>query len=173
MEIKKIVVGPLETNCYILIKDKKCLIIDPGADYDYIVSSVENNQVVGLVVTHYHFDHVGALDKIKNNYNTFVYDKNNLKKGLNAIDNFNFEVIYTPGHSSDLITLYFKEQQVMFVGDFIFKENIGRCDLATGDFAIMLKSINKIKKYNDKIIIYPGHGESTTLAYEKANNQYF
>ena len=61
----------------------------------------------------------------------------------------------------------------MFCGDFIFKGCIGRCDLAGGDIRIMMKSIDKIKKYNDDIIVYPGHGDKTTLGYEKENNIYF
>lgn len=173
MEIKIIKVGPLETNCYVLVKDNKCLVIDPGAEIDKIVSTIENKELVGIIVTHYHFDHVGALDELKDKYKVLVFDKNNLKEGVNTIDSFDFEVIYTPGHSSDLISIYFKEKQAMFVGDFIFKENIGRCDLDTGDFNIMLKSISKIKEYDDNITIYPGHGDSTTLAYEKENNPYF
>ena len=61
----------------------------------------------------------------------------------------------------------------MFVGDFIFKDDIGRCDLPTGDYLQMLASINKIKKYNDDILIYPGHEETTTLLEEKKFNEYF
>ena len=61
----------------------------------------------------------------------------------------------------------------MFTGDFIFKENIGRTDLETGNMLEMQESLNMIKKYGDDIILYPGHGESTTLGYEKVNNIYF
>ena len=61
----------------------------------------------------------------------------------------------------------------MFTGDFLFKDNIGRCDLPTGNVAKMKESINKIKKYSDNIKIYPGHGEETNLGYEKKNNYYF
>ena len=60
----------------------------------------------------------------------------------------------------------------MFVGDFIFKDNIGRCDLETGNINKMKESIDKIKKYPN-VIIYPGHGIDTTLDYEKENNIYF
>lgn len=60
----------------------------------------------------------------------------------------------------------------MFVGDFIFRLGIGRWDLPTGNIKDMLLSIEKIKKYPNDITIYPGHGESTTLGYEKENNEY-
>ena len=60
----------------------------------------------------------------------------------------------------------------MFVGDFIFKESIGRCDLAGGDFSDMVKSIDKIKTYDKNITLYPGHGDKTSLDYELKNNPY-
>ena len=60
----------------------------------------------------------------------------------------------------------------MFVGDFIFKNNIGRCDLPGGNFEEMISSINKIQKYPKEITIYPGHGNKTTLEYELTNNEY-
>ena len=101
------------------------------------------------------------------------FDKDNLKEGKFDIDAFHFEVIYTPGHTSDSVTYYFKDDKVMFTGDFVFKDSIGRCDLPTGDFRVMLNSIEKIKKYDDDIVIYPGHGEKSTLGYEKTNNEYF
>ena len=61
----------------------------------------------------------------------------------------------------------------MFVGDFIFKGSIGRCDLPTGSMEEMKKSLERIKEYKDDILIYNGHGEDTTLGAEKANNPYF
>ena len=71
------------------------------------------------------------------------------------------------------MSFYFKEENIMFVGDFIFKETIGRTDLETGNMEEMLKSIEMIKEYDDSIILYPGHGPLTTLGYEKLNNIYF
>ena len=62
MEINKVVVGPLRTNCYILIKDNKCLVIDPGDELDKIKKEISKKEVVGVIVTHYHFDHIGALN---------------------------------------------------------------------------------------------------------------
>ena len=88
------------------------------------------------------------------------------------IDPFNFEVIYTPGHTSDSITYYFYDYGVMFTGDFLFKESIGRKDLETGNVNDMLESIDKIKEYDPSIKIYPGHGDTTTLEYELENNSY-
>lgn len=163
MEIKNIKVGNLETNCYVIVKDSKCLVIDPGDEAYKIESVIGKNKVVGIIVTHYHSDHVGALEEIKKTYNANVYDRTNLREGINTIDNFNFEVLYTPGHRSDAITIIFKEYHSMFTGDFLFKGSIGRTDLETGSDLEMQESIDKIKEYSSNYRVYPGHGDTTTL----------
>ena len=173
MNIEVLEVGKFKCNCYLLIKKNKVLIIDPGDDGDKIISRIGNKEVVGIIITHYHFDHIGAIDILRDKYNVFVYDKNNMLEGENQIDDFNFDVIYTPGHKEDAITIYFKEKKLMFCGDFIFRDNIGRCDLPGGDIEMMKESISKIKNYDNDIEIYPGHGSKTNLGYEIENNLYF
>ena len=173
MNITKIVVGILDTNCYLLEKDGHVLIIDPGSEGNRIIKAISDNVVDGIVVTHHHSDHDGAVDDLLIKYNIKVYDINNMSEGINKIGKFKFQVIYTPGHRSDAISIYFPKEKVMFVGDFIFKDSIGRCDLETGNIKEMYESINKIKKYNSEIILYPGHGEKTVLGYEINNNPYF
>jgi len=173
MKIEKIVVGYLRCNCYVLEISKKVLIIDPGDNAKDIEKIIGDRQIVGIIITHHHFDHIGAVDYFCDKYHIKVYDKNNLTEGINKIDNFKFEVIYTPGHKDDLISIYFKKDKVMFVGDFIFKDSIGRCDLVGGSVRDMIKSIDKIKRYDRDITVYPGHGEKTTLGYEIDNNPYF
>ena len=172
MNIKSVVVGSLDTNCYILEKDGEVLIIDPGAEEEKIIENIAG-KVVGIIITHHHFDHVGAMDKVVDKYKCKVYDRYNLIEGNNEIDEFKFEVIYTPGHKEDLITIYFKDEGVMFTGDFLFKDSIGRCDLEGSNTDDMINSINKIKKYPRNVIVYPGHGVSTTIGYEMDNNIYF
>ena len=167
MTVKTVKVGFLETNCYIISINNECLIIDPGADYNKIVREIGDLKPIGIIVTHYHFDHVGALEEVKNRYNIPIYDINNLKEKEYTIGNFKFEVIYTKGHHNTCLTIYFKEEKKMFVGDFIFKGGIGRTDLEDADEEEMIKSLNKIKTYPDDITIYPGHGDTTKLGYEK------
>lgn len=173
MKIEKVEVGYLNTNCYILIKDNKCLIIDPGDEASKIIAKVGKLNVVGIIITHYHFDHIGALEEIKDRYKVDVYDINNLEEKEYNISDFVFDVIYTKGHHETSITIYFKEDKIMFTGDFIFKGSIGRTDLETGNFIEMQKSLDKIKQYSKDIVIYPGHGLSTTLEYECLNNMFF
>lgn len=172
MQVKSVNVGYLNTNCYILIKSNNCLIIDPGDDEDKIIEIIGNLNVCGIIVTHYHFDHIGALDKIKNKYKVEVYDINNLLEKEYDINGFIFDVIYTKGHHETCITLYFKKEKIMFTGDFLFKESIGRTDLETGNNKDMKESLEKIKKYPKEITIYPGHGDKSTLEYEFKNNYY-
>lgn len=172
MKVDIVRVGYLKENCYILQKDKSVLIIDPGADADKIKEMIGNRKVVGILITHNHFDHVGALKEISEYYNVSFYNHDNLSEGIHSIEKFKFEVIYTPGHSADSVTYYFFDDKKMFAGDFIFRNDIGRCDLPTGDENEMLDSIIRIKKY-ENCSVYPGHGDVTTLDYERQNNQYF
>lgn len=172
MIFRRVIVGILETNCYLLIKNNKVLIVDPGDEYLKIINEVGNLVCVGILLTHRHFDHIGALDDLVNHYKVEVYDKNNLNEGKHNIDLFDFEVIYNPGHTDDSISYYFKEENILFSGDFIFKGSVGRTDLG-GNNLDMLNSINKIKQYNKDIIIEPGHGEETTLEYELKYNPFF
>ena len=173
MKIDKLKVGYLKCNCYILEVNNHVLIIDPGDEADRIINAIGNRMVDGIIVTHHHFDHDGAVDKLINKYNTKLYDKYNLNEGKNIVGKFSLEVINTPGHKEDAITLYFEDDKIMFCGDFLFRGSIGRCDLAGGNIHDMMRSIAKIKRYDAKIIIYPGHGEKTTLGYEINNNPYF
>lgn len=173
MNIECIKVGFLRCNCYLLEKGNCCLIVDPGDDYNDIVKLIGNRKLIGILVTHSHFDHIGCVDELVSNYNVSVYSFDNLSEGINTIGEFKFEVIYTLGHAMDCVCFYFRDDKVMFTGDFLFKGTIGRCDLEGSDYNLMVKSINKIKKYDDDIVIYPGHGDSSVLGYEKNNNFYF
>lgn len=171
MKIKKVIVGPLETNCYILEEDNYVIIIDPGDEAEKIKKEVGSNNVVGILITHHHFDHVGALEELQKFYQTKVYDRNSLQEQLYQISPFSFQVIYTPGHKEDSISFLFLNH--LFCGDFIFKDSIGRTDLEGGSMVEMQQSIEKIKQYPEDVIIYPGHGPSTTLKDEKEHNLYF
>lgn len=159
MEIKKLVLGTLKTNCYIVIKNQDCLIIDPADQARKIIDACKVYNVKGILVTHHHFDHILALEELEVYYNLKHNNHNN-----NA---FHYEVIRTPGHTSDSLTFYFKEEKVMFTGDFLFYHTCGRCDLETSSIPDMLKSLEMIKKYPDDIVLYPGHGKSSILSEEK------
>ncbi len=170
MDLKIIKVGELQTNCYILKSGNDALVIDPGDEFYKIDRELTGLNVLGVIITHHHFDHVGALDDIVNKYNVKVYDRYSMKEGNNIIGPFSFEVIYVPGHTLDSVCIYFEKEDAMFVGDFIFKGSIGRTDIG-GDDKLMRESLKKICKYKN-VTIYPGHGDKTTLDYEKEHNYY-
>ncbi len=172
MEIKKIITGPLDENCYVLIKNDTCLIVDPGDDYQKIKEEVGNNKVLAVLITHSHFDHIGALRNFLTKRSIKICKKSSLQEMSYMIGDFSFQVIYTPGHSKDSVSFYFPEENVMFVGDFIFKESIGRTDLPGGDSMEMKESIKKLLTYDENMILYPGHYEITTLKDEIAKNPY-
>lgn len=116
MEIERVIVGELNENCYVISKDKECIIIDPGSEFEKIKELVRDRKVVGVLITHHHFDHVGALKEVIDHYHTNYHDFNTLQEGENTLGNFTFDVVFNPGHTKDSISFYFKEKNVMFVG---------------------------------------------------------
>ena len=112
------------------------------------------------MVTHFHFDHVGALDRLEEYY------------GLKAncdVPFFSYEVIQTPGHTSDSKSFYFPLLNVVFVGDFIFRGTIGRMDLGGNEYEMKQSLKMFLKRFSYDVSLYPGHGESTILGNERKN----
>ena len=148
------------------------MVIDPGDDYREIKEIIGDNKILGVLITHSHFDHIGALRNFLVKRSIKIFKRSNLAEKEYEIGDFKFDCIFTPGHSKDSVSFYFKEDNAMFVGDFIFKESIGRCDLPGGSQSEMNESIRKILTYDEVINLYPGHNEFTTLVDEKKNNPY-
>ena len=196
MNITTIVVGAYQVNCYIIRQDKHVLIIDPGSNFDKISESILDDEIVdGIILTHGHFDHIGAADKLSRLYKTKIYI-NDLDKKLASdpladrhgfsgivkepmyslhepsmkIGVFDFEVIFTPGHTIGSSCLKFNEH--LFSGDFLFKNSIGRCDLATGNESEMRRSLRIVYDLDPKTIVYPGHGDFTNVDDELNFNPY-
>ena len=164
MKIEKIEVGPLSTNCYILTNKDKTIIIDPGDEFEVIKSKLKDKNVIGCLVTHFHPDHIGALEELLSTYDIEVngdYTKE-----------FEYEVIEFPGHTFDSRVFYFKKINTMFIGDFLFKDGLGRTDLG-GSSKLMAKSLEELRTYPDDTILYPGHGEETTLGAEKEHFDFY
>lgn len=172
MNIKCVVTGYLDENCYILSKNGYCLVVDPGDDFLKIKEAIGDDKVLGVLITHSHADHIGALRNFLTKRSIKIFKRSNLEEKEYTCGDFTFNCIYTPGHSKDSVTFYFAEDNSMFIGDFVFKDSIGRVDLPGGSSSEMEDSIKKILLYNDDIVLYPGHYECTTLGYEKKNNPY-
>lgn len=165
MEIRKVVLGYLQTNCYLLTQSNEVVIIDPADDADLIIEKCNGYKVVGILVTHHHPDHIGALSFLEQYYK--------IKHNSFEIKNFSFDVIKTPGHTGDSISIYFPKEQILFSGDFLFNGAIGRCDFEDSSINEMKNSLNNISNLPDNTIIYPGHGEETILKNEKKHFKYY
>ena len=111
MEIKAIITGVLDENCYVLINNKECLVVDPGDDYLKIKEAVGDNKVLGVLITHSHFDHIGALRNFLTKRSIKIFKKSSLTENEYTIGSFSFECLYTPGHSKDSVSLPAHRQQ--------------------------------------------------------------
>lgn len=170
MKIETVKVGFLKANCHLLEKDGKPLLIDPGDEVSKIRKSIGTREVIGVLLTHRHSDHIGALSSFQD---LPVYEYQNLEEKEYQVGPFSFEVIFTPGHSQDSVTYYFSMDQVMFTGDFLFHEDIGRMDLKGGSRDEMRNSLSKIRSFDPHILVFPGHDQSTTLGHEFEMNPAF
>ena len=169
LKILCIVNGELEENCYIVHNGKDALIIDPGSDGERIEGEINKHKlnVSGILVTHHHFDHIGALDYVKSIYKDAIFVD---YKHKNVIKGFDYSIIENFGHTMDSVSFYFKNEKVMFTGDFVFKETIGNYDYFNEDK--MIESLRKFTLLDRNITIYPGHGDKSTVGYEIDNNPY-
>lgn len=151
LNYEKLIVGEMRTNCYLVWdEDKKAVVIDPGDEADFISEEIERRQLnlVGILLTHKHFDHIGALRDLQLIYNVPV---------LNP-PIFDFQIIKTPGHTSDSVCFYSPSLGVVFTGDTLFK------DLPTRNENI--ESVKKLFKLPEETIVLPGHDEDTRIGVE-------
>ena len=197
MKTKKLVVGPFEVNCYVIIMDKKLYVVDPGGDADKIISLVkkENMPLDAILLTHGHIDHISAVKEVSEAFdNAPVYlhkegHKLYLSPGnsmmpffppiidpvapITDIKSKDFEIIHTPGHSPGSVCFYFKNDKMLISGDTLFCESIGRTDLPGGNFNKIINSINKkIFVLPENTKVYPGHGASSSIQNEKKHNPF-
>lgn len=199
--IKRLVVGPLQENCYIVGNGKSCVIIDPGDEADHIINEVENEhlEVKGILVTHGHFDHIGAVNELKSYYHAEVYatkdtsdmmlnwDENlsvmiggekyivddvKIIKDTIEVDGLSFQVYETPGHAKGSCLYYYESEKALFTGDTLFRGGCGRIDFPTGSQTAMMQSLRKIKQLTFDADVYPGHGPQSKFSLEKRNNPY-
>ncbi|MDA3872097.1 MAG: MBL fold metallo-hydrolase [Candidatus Marinimicrobia bacterium] len=200
--IKKIITGIFKENTYLIYNNKNVIIIDPGDDYEKIDLFISDNQLLpkAILGTHGHIDHISSVYQLKEKYKIPFYlnskEKINLdhleeisnrynikyfgtpeididlqKEDEISIDEFKFKIIQSPGHTYGGVL--FKIDNIVFCGDTIFKNSIGRTDLPGGDIKILKKTIlEKIYTLSEDTKLYPGHLEITTVKHEKYNNQY-
>lgn len=171
MEIKDLIVGPLLTNCYLLISEKETAVIDPVAGLKEILKEIGERKLNYIILTHFHWDHTLGAPKLKEktgakilihkdekNFIKFKVDKFLEEGDEIKIGDSSLKVIHTPGHTKGSICLM--GEKVMFAGDTIFADGIGRTDLPGGSKEEMERSLEKLSKIlKPGMKIYPGHGE--------------
>lgn len=200
--IERIVIGELGTNCYIIFNDsyKECIIVDPAGEYSRII---EKCNALGkipkyVLLTHGHFDHVGACRELKENCGVTVYmnfQDNNLSEQKSIAESFGIviadfdadinvssgdilsligyeiKVISTPGHSKGSVCYVIESEKVIFVGDTLMYLSYGRYDFIGGSYSEIKDSIiNKLFTLDGNYRLLSGHGRETNLDFERKYN---
>ena len=199
MEIKTFEAGPLSANNYLLTDGDEAVMIDCSAVEPKMLEELKGKTLKYILLTHGHFDHVLGINRMKEKTGakTLVH-KNDVERieecadfmrsfGIGGIEtpqvdefledgqiikfgNCELKVIFTPGHTQGCVCYSIDDK--LFSGDTLFRGSCGRCDLPGGDFRQIKESINNIIfKMDDNIKVYPGHGETTTIGYEKQFNE--
>lgn len=186
MEIKRVVCGLYQANAYVI--DGKYL-VDPGDDIAALRKAVEKPEAI--LLTHGHFDHMLGVEPIQKECGAAVYlhaadagmltderlsaynpDASVLKQPKKIIRSdypdeiFGFKVLHTPGHTPGCICLYNEKEGVLFSGDTLFRAGYGRYDLPGGDVNALVNSLNMLLMLPGDTMVYPGHGEKTTIKEE-------
>lgn len=204
MKVHVLSLGPIQTNCYIIENDTSLLIVDPGAEFEKISTLINqlNKKVEAILLTHTHFDHIGAVDELAAALDVKVYVADEEKywlsdpaaNGSEKFKSYGLEEVVArvkpeilrPGHKTlgsfkfDIMhtpghspgSLTFIFEDFAVVGDTLFKEGIGRTDLKEGNLQTLMTSIDALMALPEETVIYPGHGPKTTLAYESDHNPF-
>lgn len=205
MKLKSLVVGPVGTNCYILSNDSKdCVIVDPGDEAGRIASYIKNEDlhVSGILLTHGHFDHITAVNELRDIFGCLVYAGADEEKMLNDsalnscgfgmgapvvvkdvkylsdgeeifLAGFSIRTLFTPGHTPGGVCYYIEKEGILFSGDTLFCMSVGRTDFPGGSSSTLIRSIkDKLLPLPDDTKVYTGHGEATDIGFEKQNNYF-
>jgi hydroxyacylglutathione hydrolase len=199
-------VGPVAENCFLFRAEDsdRALIVDPGEEADRILKPVEELglTVEAILVTHCHFDHIGAVAPVAKatgapvycpqievpvlaDIMSFVpwpgfgpyesYEADETVAGGETLElaGFEIDVIFTPGHSPGHVTYSVRGEEAIFSGDVLFQGSVGRTDLPGGDWGTLLESIrNLVDSHPEETVVYPGHMGITSLGAERATNPF-
>jgi len=206
IEVRSFTVGPVAENCYIARQDgaDHAVIVDPGEEADRILGAVDSLGLTidAILVTHCHFDHIGAVSPVAEATGAPVYcpeievpvlgdimsyvpwpgfgpyesyDADDTVAGGEhlSLAGLEMDVVFTPGHSPGHVTYALPDEGALFSGDVLFKGSVGRTDLPGGDWGTLLESIRGlVDSYPEETTVYPGHMAITTLGAERASNPF-
>jgi len=206
MDVRSFTVGAVAENCYVVRRDgaDHGLIVDPGDDAERILQAVDQLGLTidGILVTHCHFDHIGAVAPVAAATGAPVwcpqmevpvladimsyvpwpgfgpfesYDADETVAGGEhlSLAGLEIDVVFTPGHSPGHVTYAIPDEAALFSGDVLFQGSVGRTDLPGGDWGTLLESIRGlVDSYPEETTVYPGHMGITTLGAERASNPF-
>ncbi len=207
IDARMFTVGPVQENCFIVRRKDaaNAVIVDPGDEAPKLLGALEDlgiETVEAILVTHTHFDHIGAVApvaaatkapvycpqlevEVLANVMDYVpwpgfgpfesYEADHTVGGGETLElaGLTFDVIFTPGHSPGHVTYAIADEGALFSGDVLFQGSVGRVDLPGGDWPTLLASIeNLTSAYSPETTVYPGHMGITTLGRERATNPF-
>jgi glyoxylase-like metal-dependent hydrolase (beta-lactamase superfamily II) len=205
MDVRGFTVGAVQENCYLLRRDDsdRALIVDPGDEAERILHPVDELglTVEAILITHCHFDHIGAVAPVARETGAPVYcpaievpvladimswvpgpfgpfesyDADEEVSGGETLElaGLEIDVISTPGHSPGHVSYSVEGEEALFSGDVLFQGSVGRVDLPGGDWGTLLESIRTlIDGHSPETVVYPGHMGLTTLGAERASNPF-
>ena len=193
LNIHTLPLGAYQTNCYMVWDENSntCVVIDPGYEAETVLAEAKRlgKTIEAILLTHCHFDHVGAVKDIAAEtdckvylceadlsmppqltagtlYYTDLYGEGDVLK----LAGLSFKVLHTPGHTPGSVCLQCED--AMFSGDTLFWGSCGRTDLPGGSWATIQKSLKRLAAISGDFKVYPGHGDSTQLSFERKMNPY-
>jgi hydroxyacylglutathione hydrolase len=206
MDVRMFTVGQVQENCFLFRREgsDRALIVDPGDEAEKILTPVRELEltVEAILVTHCHFDHIGAVSPVAEatgapvycpeievpvlaDIMSFVpwpgfgpyesYEADETVAGGETLElaGLELDVIFTPGHSPGHVTYSVRGEEAIFSGDVLFQGSVGRTDLPGGDWATLLDSIRSlVDSHPPETVVYPGHMGITNLGAERATNPF-
>jgi hydroxyacylglutathione hydrolase len=207
IDVRMFTVGPVQENCFFVREQgsSRAVVVDPGDESDRLSEALDAlgiDKVEAILLTHTHFDHVGAVAPLARatgapvycpeketvvlaNIMDFVpwpgfgpfesYTADHTVAGGETLElaGLTFDVLFTPGHSPGHVTYAVRDEDALFSGDVLFQGSVGRVDLPGGDWPTLLASIETLmNRFSDETTVYPGHMGLTTLGRERATNPF-
>lgn len=210
MDVRMFTVGPVQENSFLIRREgsDRALLVDPGEEAPKLLGALEalGVQLDAILLTHTHFDHVGAVAPVARATGAPVYcpelevpvlqdimayvpwpgfgpfeswDPEHTVAGGEtlALAGYDIDVLFTPGHSPGHVTYALRDSDdapvMLFSGDVLFQQSVGRTDLPGGDHAVLLQSIaSLLERFDDETVVHPGHMGLTTLGRERATNPF-
>ncbi|MDR3295406.1 MAG: MBL fold metallo-hydrolase [Clostridiales Family XIII bacterium] len=188
MEIKRLVGGNIESNGYILFEKKgdACFIVDPGYNGEKFLkeTAAAGRRLLGILLTHHHYDHTGGIQKILSAADCPVYmHRNDIPKYKGRVDVAldggeslllgaeTIQALHTPGHTRGSVCFHAAQSGLCFTGDTVFNVDLGRTDLPDGSDAEMEASVrNVVSRWDNATRLYPGHGDPCNMKFVRAHN---